>query len=123
MCLIIVHEWLRMSVQLIFQSIAPPYMNLSLHSISVQSDSVVFLTGTEAEQSQRERMGGESLQMYQAVHKHIVAITGERNLRKIARDFVENEEKSFAYFSYINELNNKSTMLRDHINRLKVKGG
>ncbi|XP_041916588.1 coiled-coil domain-containing protein 63-like [Alosa sapidissima] len=72
-----------------------------------------------AEQSQLERMGGESLETYQAVHKHIVAITGERNLHKIANTFVENEEKSFAYFSYINELNNRSTMLRDRINKLK----
>ncbi|XP_062411234.1 coiled-coil domain-containing protein 63-like [Sardina pilchardus] len=72
-----------------------------------------------AEQSQLERMGGESLETYQAVHKHIVAITGERDLGKIASQFVETEEKSFAYFSYINELNNRSTMLRDRINKLK----
>ncbi|KAL2100152.1 hypothetical protein ACEWY4_004546 [Coilia grayii] len=73
----------------------------------------------KTKQSERERMGEDSLEMYQTVQKHIVAVTGERNMHNIARNFVENEEKSFSYFNYINELNNKSTMLRDHINKLK----
>lgn len=65
-------------------------------------------------------MGGEGIEVYQAVYKHILNVTGELSLRKIAQKFEVNEEKSFGYFSYINELNNRSTMLRGHINKLKV---
>lgn len=78
------------------------------------------MIGAEAEQAQRERMGGEGIEVYQAVYKHILNVTGELSLRKIAQKFEVNEEKSFGYFSYINELNNRSTMLRGHINKLKV---
>ncbi|XP_046881761.1 coiled-coil domain-containing protein 63-like [Hypomesus transpacificus] len=71
------------------------------------------------EQVQRERMGGESLETYQAVHRLIVEVARENDLRQIGKAFVENEGKSFAYFNFINELNNKSTMLNDRINKLK----
>ena len=66
-------------------------------------------------------MGGESLETYQAVHRLIVEVAGENDLRQIGKAFVENEGKSFACFNFINELNNKSTMLNDRINKLKVK--
>lgn len=81
----------------------------------------IFLIAPELEQVQRERMGGESLETYQAVHRLIVEVAGENDLRQIGKAFVENEGKSFAHFNFINELNNKSTMLNDRINKLKVK--
>ncbi|XP_064823915.1 coiled-coil domain-containing protein 63-like [Oncorhynchus masou masou] len=74
-----------------------------------------------AEQAQRERMGGESLETYQAVHRLLVEMSGNSDLRQLGRTFVENEEKSFAYFNYINELNNNSTMLKDRINKLRTE--
>uniref|UniRef100_A0A4W5PGD8 ODAD1 central coiled coil region domain-containing protein n=1 Tax=Hucho hucho TaxID=62062 RepID=A0A4W5PGD8_9TELE len=71
--------------------------------------------------SRRERMGGESLETYQAVHRLLLEVSGDSDLRQLGRTFVENEEKSFAYFNYINELNNNSTMLKDRINKLRVR--
>uniref|UniRef100_A0A673WW38 ODAD1 central coiled coil region domain-containing protein n=1 Tax=Salmo trutta TaxID=8032 RepID=A0A673WW38_SALTR len=68
-----------------------------------------------------DRMGGESLETYQAVHRLLVEVSGDSDLRQLGRTFVENEEKSFAYFNYINELNNNSTMLKDRINKLRVR--
>ena len=66
-------------------------------------------------------MGGESPETYQAVHRLLVEVSGNSDLRQLGRTFVENEEKGFAYFNYINELNNNSTMLKDRINKLKVR--
>jgi hypothetical protein len=66
-------------------------------------------------------MGGESLETYQAVHRLLVEVSGNSDLRQLGRTFVENEEKSFAYFNYINELNNNGTMLKDRINKLRVR--
>lgn len=80
-----------------------------------------IVIGAGAEQAQRERMGGESLETYQAVHRLLVEVSGDSDLRQLGRTFVENEEKSFAYFNYINELNNNSTTLKDRINKLRVR--
>ncbi|KAK6319417.1 hypothetical protein J4Q44_G00106280 [Coregonus suidteri] len=66
-------------------------------------------------------MGGESLETYQTVHRLLVKVGGDSDLRQIGRNFVENEEKSFVYFNYINELNNNSTMLKDRINKLRTE--
>uniref|UniRef100_W5MKN4 Coiled-coil domain containing 63 n=1 Tax=Lepisosteus oculatus TaxID=7918 RepID=W5MKN4_LEPOC len=71
-----------------------------------------------AEQALQERTGAESLETYQAVHRRMVELAGEDNLKEIGRKFVENEEKNFAYFNYINELNNEAEMLELKINRI-----
>uniref|UniRef100_A0A8C8G7X0 ODAD1 central coiled coil region domain-containing protein n=1 Tax=Oncorhynchus tshawytscha TaxID=74940 RepID=A0A8C8G7X0_ONCTS len=90
------------------------------HEIKLRS-FMVQKSKERAEQAQRERMGGESLETYQAVHRLLVEVSGNSDLRQLGRTFVENEEKSFAYFNYINELNNNSTMLKDRINKLRVR--
>ncbi|XP_030640864.1 coiled-coil domain-containing protein 63-like isoform X2 [Chanos chanos] len=72
----------------------------------------------EPQQTQHEKTGGDSMETYQAVHTHIMELTGESDLQEIGRKFKDNEKKNFACFSYINVLNIEGTRLRDRINKL-----
>ncbi|XP_019911296.2 coiled-coil domain-containing protein 63 isoform X2 [Esox lucius] len=73
----------------------------------------------KAEQAEREQMGGQSLETYKALHQLIVEVGGDNNLGQIITLFMEDEDNSFAYFNYMNELNNSSNMLKCHINKLR----
>ncbi|KAJ7999822.1 hypothetical protein DPEC_G00198400 [Dallia pectoralis] len=73
----------------------------------------------KAEQAKRERIEGESLETYRAVHQLIVDVYGDSDLCEIGNTFMQDEDQNFAYFTYINELNNNSTVLTSRINKIK----
>ncbi|XP_071376609.1 coiled-coil domain-containing protein 63-like [Centroberyx affinis] len=70
----------------------------------------------KAKTAQQDQIEDEKLE---TVHRTLLEVTGERDLCQIAKKFIDNEEKNFALFNYINELHNKSNMLNNCIDKLK----
>ncbi|XP_068937564.1 coiled-coil domain-containing protein 63 [Petaurus breviceps papuanus] len=62
---------------------------------------------------------GESFQSYEVAHMRLLKLSEHGDLEQLVRDFVAEEEKNFARFNYVTELNNDMEMLNKKIQSIQ----
>ena len=79
-----------------------------------------------AEEELREKKAREgqkdTAEIYERAIREIQQITGESSdeeLEAVVNKFIENEDRNFALFEYINDQNNKIEAFRDQIDKVK----
>ncbi|XP_033098610.1 coiled-coil domain-containing protein 63-like [Anneissia japonica] len=65
------------------------------------------------------RIHEEEMKSLDAIFERIKEVTGEKDLDALVRKFIDNENKNFALFNYVNELNNEVEMLQDQIHGIE----
>lgn len=58
------------------------------------------------------------MEAYEAKFKEIEQITGENDLDKLVERFIQVENKNYALFNYVNELNNQVETLQEQIDQV-----
>ncbi|XP_007489899.1 coiled-coil domain-containing protein 63 isoform X2 [Monodelphis domestica] len=61
----------------------------------------------------------ESFQSYEVAHMRLLKLSDYGNLDKLVDDFLAEEEKNFARFNYVSELNNDMEMLQKKIQNIQ----
>ncbi|KAK2102595.1 Coiled-coil domain-containing protein 63 [Saguinus oedipus] len=64
---------------------------------------------------------GESFESYEVAHLRLLKLAENGNLDQLIEDFLAKEEKNFAQFTYVTELNNDMEMLRKRTQQ--IQGG
>jgi len=67
----------------------------------------------EAEKKKASQV--DSVESYEAAFERIKEMTGEDDIDAVVNKFIEVEDRNFALFNYVNELNNKIDILNDQI--------
>uniref|UniRef100_A0A8D0H1C8 Coiled-coil domain containing 63 n=1 Tax=Sphenodon punctatus TaxID=8508 RepID=A0A8D0H1C8_SPHPU len=65
--------------------------------------------------SKRAKSKGESFESYEVAYMRLLLLTENGDIDQLVDDFIEKEEKNFAYFSYVTELNNDMERLQKKI--------
>ena len=63
---------------------------------------------------------GESFESYEVAHLRLLKLTKTGNLNQLIEEFLAKEEKNFARFTYVTELNNDMEMMHKKIERIQV---
>ncbi|XP_025018851.1 coiled-coil domain-containing protein 63 isoform X3 [Python bivittatus] len=63
----------------------------------------------------RAKTKGESFESYEVAYMRLLKLTENGDISQLVEDFIEKEEKNFAYFSYVTELNNDMERLQKRI--------
>ncbi|XP_063171916.1 coiled-coil domain-containing protein 63 [Candoia aspera] len=63
----------------------------------------------------RAKSKGESFESYEAAYTRLLKLTENGDIDQLVEDFIEKEEKNFAYFSYVTELNDDMERLQKRI--------
>ncbi|XP_066466090.1 coiled-coil domain-containing protein 63 [Tiliqua scincoides] len=69
----------------------------------------------------RAKSKGESFESYEVAYMRLLKLTENGDINQLVEDFVEKEEKNFAYFSYVTELNNDMERLQKRIEDIQVR--
>uniref|UniRef100_A0A8D0H3P9 Coiled-coil domain containing 63 n=1 Tax=Sphenodon punctatus TaxID=8508 RepID=A0A8D0H3P9_SPHPU len=70
--------------------------------------------------SKRAKSKGESFESYEVAYMRLLLLTENGDIDQLVDDFIEKEEKNFAYFSYVTELNNDMERLQKKIEDVEV---
>ncbi|CAF4456060.1 unnamed protein product [Rotaria socialis] len=73
----------------------------------------------EALEKRRKEKEEHSVEAYESKFKKIQDISREQDLDKLVDKFIEVEDKNFALFNYVNELNNQIEILQEQIAEIK----
>jgi coiled-coil domain-containing protein 63/114 len=73
----------------------------------------------EAAEKRRKEREEHSVEAYEAKFKEIEQITDEHDLDKLVDRFIQVENKNYALFNLVNELNNQVEMLQEEIDQIK----
>ncbi|CAF3604620.1 unnamed protein product [Rotaria sp. Silwood1] len=97
------------------------FMKLKSQERQEDEGLVTYRKRREAEANEKRRKEKEehSVEAYESKFKQIQNINGEQDLDKLVDKFIEVEDKNFALFNYINELNNQIEMLQEQIADIK----
>ena len=63
---------------------------------------------------------GASFESYEVAHLRLLKLTKTGNLNQLIEEFLAKEEKNFARFTYVTELNNDMEMMHKKIERIQV---
>lgn len=63
---------------------------------------------------------GESFESYEVAHLRLLKLIKTGNLNQLIEEFLAKEEKNFARFTYVTELNNDMEMMHKKIERIQV---
>jgi len=66
-----------------------------------------------------EQSAKEMIETYERSFKIIKEITGEQDVQVLVKKFTETEEKNYALFTYINEINNELRIVEDQIDKTR----
>ncbi|XP_037367067.1 coiled-coil domain-containing protein 63 [Talpa occidentalis] len=66
-----------------------------------------------------KRNKGESLESYEVAHLRLLKLSENGNLNQLISDFLAKEEKNFARFTYVTELNNDMEMMLKKTQRIQ----
>ncbi|XP_008687210.1 coiled-coil domain-containing protein 63 [Ursus maritimus] len=67
----------------------------------------------------RKKSKGESFESYEVAHLRLLKLTKDGNLNQLIEDFLAKEEKNFARFTYVTELNNDMEMMHKKTQRIQ----
>jgi hypothetical protein len=83
---------------------------------------VMGLMLTSRKESDREKTGGQedTIESYEQAFAKIAETTSISDLDLLVDKFIETEDKNFALFNYVNELNNEIEMLHEEIQEIEV---
>ena len=73
---------------------------------------------SEAAEKRRKEREEHSVEAYETKFKEIEAITGEHDLDKLVERFIQVENKNYALFNFVNELNNQVELLQEQIDQV-----
>lgn len=74
----------------------------------------------EAAEKRRKEKEEHSVEAYESKFKEIEQITGETDLDKLVDRFIQVENKNYALFNFVNELNNQVEFLQDQIDQIQT---
>ncbi|XP_072239223.1 coiled-coil domain-containing protein 114 isoform X2 [Leuresthes tenuis] len=74
---------------------------------------------SELKEQKRMDSGEESLDALEEVFERIQTVTGEDNLDLLVTRFIQVEDRNFALFNFVNELNNEAEALKDQISHIR----
>lgn len=74
----------------------------------------------EAAEKRRKEREEHSVEAYESKFKEIEQITGEHDLDKLVERFIQVENKNYALFNFVNELNNQVELLQEQIDQIKT---
>ena len=66
-----------------------------------------------------EKTAEETMETYQNAFENIKQVTGEQDIYLLVKKFIETEDKNFALFNYVNELNNELEMVQEQITKIQ----
>ncbi|CAF1644599.1 unnamed protein product, partial [Adineta ricciae] len=97
------------------------FMKLKSQERPEDEELVTYRKRREAEAAEKRRKEKEehSIEAYEGKFKQIQEISHEPNLEKLVDKFIEVEDKNFALFNYVNELNNRVETLQEQISDTK----
>ncbi|CAF1090649.1 unnamed protein product [Rotaria sordida] len=97
------------------------FMKLKSQERQEDEELVTYRKRKEAEANEKRRKEKEehSVDAYESKFKQIQEISGEKDLDKLVEKFIEVEDKNFALFNYVNELNNQIEILQEQITDIK----
>ncbi|CAF2624109.1 unnamed protein product [Rotaria sp. Silwood2] len=97
------------------------FMKLKSQERQEDEELVTYRKRREAEANEKRRKEKEehSVGAYESKFKQIQDISGEQDLDKLVDKFIEVEDKNFALFNYVNELNNQIEILQEQIADIK----
>ncbi|XP_014344096.1 coiled-coil domain-containing protein 63 [Latimeria chalumnae] len=87
----------------------------------IEEEKKKMKKGVPTEEKIAERTGEEIFQNYQDAYDDLVQLTGYDDMECLVDLFIENEQKNFADFSYVNELNNNVEELQEKIQNIKTE--
>ncbi|XP_045056835.2 coiled-coil domain-containing protein 63 [Desmodus rotundus] len=67
----------------------------------------------------RKKSKGESFESYEVAHLRLLKLSENGNLNQLIKDFLAKEEKNFARFTYVTELNNDMEMMHKKIEKIQ----
>ncbi|XP_032085226.1 coiled-coil domain-containing protein 63 [Thamnophis elegans] len=67
----------------------------------------------------RAKSKGESFESYEVAYMRLLKLTENGDIGQLVEDFLEKEEKNFAFFSYVTELNNDMERLKKRIEEVQ----
>jgi len=67
-----------------------------------------------------ERSAEETMETYQNAFQKIQEVTGEDDIHLLVTRFIATEDKNFALFNYVNELNNELEVLEEEIAEIRA---
>lgn len=65
---------------------------------------------------------GESFESYEVAHLRLLKLAENGDLNQLTEDFLAKEEKNFARFTYVTELNNDMETMHKKSQRIQVRG-
>nr|KAF6403170.1 coiled-coil domain containing 63 [Molossus molossus] len=68
---------------------------------------------------QGKKSNAESIESYEVAHLRLLKLTENGNLNQLIEDFLAKEEKNFARFTYVTELNNDMEMMHKKIQKIQ----
>ena len=71
------------------------------------------------ETDKAERSAEEMMETYQKSFERIKEVTGESDMNVLVKKFLETEDKNFALFNYINELNRELELVEEQIEKTR----
>ncbi|CAF1645777.1 unnamed protein product, partial [Adineta ricciae] len=97
------------------------FMKLKSQERPEDEELVTYRKRREAEAAEKRRKEKEehSIEAYESKFKQIQEISHEPNLEKLVDKFIEVEDKNFALFNYVNELNSRVETLQEQISDTK----
>lgn len=97
------------------------FMKLKSQERQEDEELVTYRKRKEAEAAEKRRREKEehSVEAYESKFKQIQQISHEDDLDKLVDKFIEVEDKNFALFNYVNELNSQVEILQDQIADIK----
>lgn len=74
----------------------------------------------EAAEKRKKEKEEHSVEAYESKFKEIELITGENDLDKLVDKFIQVENKNYALFNFVNELNNQVELLQEQIDQIQT---
>jgi hypothetical protein len=81
---------------------------------------LVFSSAPKARKHGKESKG-ESFESYEVAHLRLLRLTKNGDLNQLIEDFMAKEEKNFARFTYVTELNNDMETMQKKTQRIQVR--
>jgi hypothetical protein len=97
------------------------FMKIKTQERQEDEELVTWRKKKEAEAAEKRRKEREehSVEAYETKFKEIEEITKEHDLDKLVERFIQVENKNYALFNYVNELNNQVELLQEQIDQVK----
>ncbi|XP_078488912.1 axonemal p66.0 [Ciona intestinalis] len=73
------------------------------------------------EEDKAEKTAEETMETYQKAFEKIQEVTGEGDIYLLVSRFIETEDKNFALFNYVNELNNELELIQEQIDDVRMQ--